>query len=150
MDMGWAWCDFSCWSQTRIPSGPKTWAFFQVPSPTLCKNSAVVLHIHASIDICSQDRPKICQLAPPGLHSCHREWHRPVVICIAVFFLAPSLKSSPDWLILSGIAFKTTSLKWHLACPNFISLVTSCIGLREEGPQTTLRHALYMGISNSH
>ena len=27
-------------------------------------------------------------------------------------------------------------LKWHLACLNFIPLVISCIGLREEEPQT--------------
>ena len=33
---------------------------------------------------------------------------------------------------------------------NFISQVTSCVGLWEEEPQTALPHVLYIGVSYSH
>ena len=32
---------------------------------------------------------------------------------------------------------------------NFISIVTSCVGLKEEEPQTALPHVLYMGDTYS-
>ena len=35
------------------------------------------------------------------------------------------------------------------ASVNFISLVTSCVGLQEEEPQTALPHVIYMGVSYS-
>ena len=40
-------------------------------------------------------------------------------------------------------------LKWPSRSVNFISLVTSCVGLHEEVPQTALPHVLYMGVSYS-
>ncbi len=37
----------------------------------------------------------------------------------------------------------------NLVCLHFISLVTSCVGLQEEEPQTADPHILYMGVSYS-
>ena len=54
---------------------------------------------------------------------------------------------------ITGPPWERTGLVVEMAprvCVNFISLVTSCVGLLEEEPQTNLPHVLYIAVSYSH
>ena len=58
----------------------------------------------------------------------------------------PTLSSPDPPLCLLTLCFTGSGSR----SVNFISLVTSCIGLREEEPQIALPHVLYMDVSQSH